>query len=68
MTQDERVYKHLRDFGSITTLEAFDRYGITRLSGRIHTLRKSGIKIGAKYETTKNRYGEECRYAKYFLE
>lgn len=35
MTQTERVIKHLKEYGSITPLEAIKEYGITRLGARI---------------------------------
>lgn len=45
MTQTERVIRHLRDHGSITSMEAVRDYGIMRLASRISDLRKSGMPI-----------------------
>lgn len=40
MSQKGDVFRHLRMFGSITTTEAYERYGIMRLASRIDELRK----------------------------
>ena len=66
-TQADRVLAYIRTFGSITTLEAFRDLGVTRLSARIFELRDKGLNIDSTNVTSKNRYGESCTYAKYFL-
>ena len=66
-TQAERVLEYIQKFGSITTLEAFRDLGVTRLSARIFELRNKGLNIDSTSVTSKNRYGETCTYAKYFL-
>lgn len=67
MTQTERVIKHLKEYGSITPLEAIREYGITRLGARIWDLRDLGYDIETQTETSKNRFGEKTSYAKYVL-
>lgn len=66
-TQAERVLEYIKRFGSITTLEAFRDLGVTRLSARIFELRARGFDIDSTNVTNKNRYGENCTYAKYYL-
>lgn len=66
-TQAERVLEYIKRFGSITTLEAFRDLGVTRLSARIYELRARNINIESTNVTSKNRYGENCTYAKYFI-
>lgn len=66
-TQAERVLEYIKKFGSITTLQAFRDLGVTRLSARIFELRARNINIDSTSVTSKNRYGESCTYAKYFL-
>lgn len=66
-TQAERVLEYIKKFGSITTLEAFRDLGVTRLSARIFELRNKGLNIDSTNVTSKNRYGETCTYAKYYL-
>lgn len=67
MTQCERILQHLKDFGSITPMEAFSEYGIQRLAARISDLRSQGVAIVATHETGRNRYGEKVHYSVYRL-
>ena len=67
MTQTERVIRHLRDYGSITSMEAVREYGIMRLASRISDLKKSGMPIRVEMVSGKNRYGENISYARYHL-
>jgi len=45
MTQKANVLNHLKVFGSITPLEALNRYGCFRLGAIIFELRKEGNDI-----------------------
>lgn len=66
MTQGERVLDYMQEYGSITSLEAFRDLGITRLSGVIFDLRKL-YPINSITEKSRNRYGEETSYSRYYL-
>ena len=71
MTQCEKVLRHLRTFGSITSItpmEAIQEYGIMRLGARCWDLRNSGIPVVSEIVAGKNRFGEPTHYAKYRLE
>lgn len=68
MTQCNRVLDHLRRYGSITTKEAFELYGITRLSGRIFDLRHAGHNISSTTAEGENRYGDKTYFSTYRLE
>ena len=68
MTQNQRIVQHMQKWGGITTLEAINCYGITRLPARIGELREQGIPITDAWETGENRYGELVRYKRYRLE
>ena len=67
LTQCDKVLRHLRDHGYITSLEAINEYGILRLSARIADLKKQGIPIASMWTTGKNRYGEPIKYSVYTL-
>ena len=67
LTQCEKVLRHMRDYGSITSLEAMTEYGIMRLASRISDLKKRGYDICSVMEAGKNRYGEPTVYARYSL-
>lgn len=63
--QLELIKRHLDKKGHITSWEAIERYGCTRLSAKIYDLRNSGTLIKTESVTTKNRYGQTVTYAKY---
>ena len=67
ITQCDRILRHLKDYGSITSLEAVNEYGIMRLASRINDLRADGIAIVSETNTGKNRYGETTHFAVYRL-
>lgn len=63
----ERVLNYIREFGSITTRQAFIDLGCTRLSEYIRQLRLE-YHIADEWITATNRYGEKVQYKKYWLE
>ena len=67
MTQNERIYRHLKDYDSITSLEVMQEYGIMRLGARIWDLKAQGVPIKSETVSGKNRYGERTNFAKYTL-
>lgn len=67
MTQNERIYRHLIDYGSINPIEALNEYGIMRLASRISDLKKDGVPIQKSMVAHVNRYGEKVHYARYTL-
>lgn len=68
MTQNERILKYMRDFGSISPVEAMQDLGCMRLGARIFDLKQAGHAIRREMETGKNRYGETTSYARYRLD
>lgn len=67
MTQTQAIINHLLKFGSITSMEAFEKYGATRLSAIIFCLRKRGYMIINKEHETTNRFGGKVSYVEYKL-
>ena len=65
MTQNERIERHLKLFGRITSAEAMQEYGIMRLASRIHELKKMGLPIEKEMRKSMNRFGEPVTYAEY---
>lgn len=63
----ERVLQYIKDFGTITTYDAFVDLGCSRLSEYIRQLRLE-YNIVDEWVSTTNRYGEKIRYKKYWLE
>ena len=64
-TQTEAILNHLKKHKEITSMEAFKRYGCTRLAARIHELRAKGYNIETLDTNGKTRYGTSCQYATY---
>lgn len=67
VSQRMMILKHLKNRGSITSWQAFEEYGATRLSAIIFDLRKMGFDIDDMWEEFVNRYGETVRFKRYFL-
>lgn len=67
MSKRSEVLRWLEKGNTITSWEAFERFGATRLSAIIFDLRTDGHKIGGVWETTVDRYGDEKRFLRYFL-
>lgn len=65
LTQTKCVLNHLLLTGSITSMEAFEMYGATRLSAIIFNLRHSGYDIISEKESTINRFDRKVHYVKY---
>ena len=66
-TQKDRVLDHLKEHGTITSWEAIQNYGITRLSEYIRQLRLDGYMIASNWTENINRYGDKVRYVIYEL-
>lgn len=66
-TQAQRVLDYMKDFGSITQLEALRDIGVMRLASRISDLRRSGVAIDSERVAVENRYGENCYIKRYSL-
>ncbi len=66
-TQLEEVRIHLKGFGHLTSLDAINEYGITRLLDKIYLLRKEGLSIKTLNRQVVNRYGNLTNYAVYQL-
>lgn len=61
------IIAHLRKYKKITSNEAIEKYGATRLSGIIFILRERGFGIETEMIQGINRYGHISNYAVYHL-
>lgn len=64
MTLTGAILRHLKEYKSITSFEAFTEYGATRLSAIIFVLRKKHI-INDEWIVRTNRFGDDVRFKKY---
>lgn len=61
----QEVLRYLQKNKSITSWNAIDAFGATRLSGIIYRLKKQGYNIITKREEIVDRYGNTCQFARY---
>ena len=67
MIQEQRVLEYMKEHNGITSLEAFQHLGITRLSAKIFNLKKQGYLITSEMQQGENRYGETTHFKRYML-
>ena len=67
INQRERILNYMKEFGSISSLEAFSDLGITRLAARIAELEHHGIHINRTQQSMLNRYNEKTIFTRYSL-
>lgn len=66
-THYDRIIAYIEEHGSITTFEAYEQLGETKLTTRISDLRKRGVRFRATKEEGVNRYGVPVTYNRYTL-
>lgn len=67
IAQKDRIINYIREFGSISSWEAYADLGITQLGARIDQLKKEGFKFRSEWESNTNRFGEKTDYKRYYL-
>ena len=67
ITQKDRILEYIRNFGSISSFEAYADLGITQLGARIDQLKKEGYEFKTEWENSTNRFGERTDYKRYYL-
>lgn len=67
MNQMKTVRKYLEDGNTLTSMEAFRKWGITRLSDKIFKLRKAGLQIDSIPTDGINRFGDPVHFSTYRL-
>ena len=60
-----RILEYLKKNKSITSMEAFEKFGATRLSAIIYTLRNEGYVIQNVERSSANRFGDKVRFVEY---
>lgn len=66
-TQRGEVLKYLQTHKGITSMQAIEKFGATRLSAIIFDLKRKGYNIVTVMKDGENRYGESVRFAEYRL-
>lgn len=66
-SQKDRIINYIREFGSISSWEAYSDLGIIQLGARIDQLKKEGYAFKTEWESNTNRFGEKTDYKRYYL-
>lgn len=67
MTKTQAVLEWLQTNASISSMEAINNFGATRLSAIIFNLRKRGHNIETVMVEGRDRFGNHMRFARYYL-
>ena len=67
-TQRDKILAYIKQFGSITSWQAYSDLGVTQLGARIYELKEQGYIFSKTRVNTTNRLGEKTHYDKYRLE
>jgi len=67
MSQEDKVLSFLKEGNSITSLDAFRFWGITRISAHIHSLKNQGFDIVREDIRVKNREGKKATVGRWYL-
>lgn len=73
MNEAEKLYQrnlildYLKKHKTISSAQAFEFFGISKISTRIGEMIKSGVPIIKKWEKGFNRFGRKVRYMTYSL-
>lgn len=67
-TQKQRLMEYFKSGKKITSLDALSQLGIYRLSARMSELENVGIPISREQTQITNRYGQEVRIKRYWVE
>ena len=67
MSQEDKVLSFLQEGNSITSLDAFRFWGITRISAHIHSLKNQGFDIVREDIKVKNREGKKAVIGRWHL-
>lgn len=67
-SQRVRVLQYMKQHGSITSMEAFEKLNITRLAAVISLLKLDGVVVKTTIKLDRNEYGNVSHWAVYTLE
>ena len=67
MTKTQAVLDWLKTHESISSMEAIENFGATRLSAIIFNLRKRGYDIETVICDGRDRFGRRVQFARYYL-
>lgn len=63
----KEILDYLQTHDYLTSMTAWEKWGVTRLAAIIHNLRNAGYDIETVRVDTVTRFGEHTNYARYIL-
>lgn len=66
-SQTDRLIERLKE-GPVNPLQSWTELGIYRLGARVYDAKARGINISKRTIKVKNKFGENCRVAEYFID
>ena len=67
MNQVQAILAHLKSGNTITSMQAYELYGCTRLNAKIFEIKKKGYDIRWTKRRTVNRFGNKSCFYEYYL-
>lgn len=67
INQKQRILQYIREFGYITSYDAYRDLGITQLGARIKELKGEGYEFRTEIQHKTNVFGERVNFARYYL-
>lgn len=67
INQTQRIIDYINKYGSITSWQAYNDLGVMELHARINQLKKQGYEFETRWETKKNRFGENVSFKRYYI-
>ena len=67
MNKHKAVLEWLKTHASISSMEAIENFGATRLSAIVFDLRKRGYNIETVMVDGRDRFGNQMKFARYYL-
>lgn len=68
MNQTKAIKNFLLAGNTLTSREAYDLFGCTRLAAVVHRLKKAGLNIKTVWQTGNTRYGTTSVFTAYKIE
>lgn len=68
MTQCDSILEWMQRGNAITSRQAIELFGCTRLAARVSDLRAMGHNVSKRTKTVRNRDGHACNVAEYYIE
>lgn len=65
--QVDRAISYMREYGSLTSLEALTKLGILSFPKRVCEMKAQGFVVSDKWEKGEDRLGNKFRVKRYFL-